>query len=286
MTPILYSDFNQITGHIQESFRVAPYVHTQRWQSIDISDKPHMIMREMLHQSFRLILPSEALAFYRQAIVPNLPWADRHFEQERVGGEPLNPGTTYLEWSPGAMVNGQNSSGSHLHDGKFDHTYAERYWPKFAGVTPGGRLDGETERRVLVNGRHGIRFAYGDLNTLVDLLSGEPLTRQAYLPVWFPEDLTAAMEPKRVPCSLGYHFIMRNGWLDVTYSIRSCDYIRHFRDDVYMTIRLLLWVLSECRLSHPELDWDRVKPGHLIMHITSLHMFQADWKRLYKGDTP
>ena len=90
----------------------------------------------------------------------------------------------------------------------------------------------------------------------------------------------------RVPCSLGYHFIMRDGNLDVTYYIQSCDVHRHFRDDVYLTIRLLLWVLNECRLAAPEQDWADVKPGQLIMHITSLHMFQADHKRIYKEPKP
>ena len=113
----------------------------------------------------------------------------------------------------------------------------------------------------------GIRFTYGDLQDVVELLQMSPLTRQAYLPVWFPED-TGAHHGERVPCTLGYHFIIRGGALHIIYYIRSCDFLRHFRDDVYMAARLALWV------------YDRVgaalKMGNLTMHITSLHVFEAD----------
>jgi len=275
--------FNALMEHLHLSFRDAPLVHTERWQSVDISQMPHMAMRERLHFSFQLPLLTEDLQFYRDTIKPNLPWADNHFEQDRVSGMPLNPGKTYQDWNPGQMAGGNNSS-THLRDGKqFDHSYAERYWPCRAGLTIGGVLNGDDEFKVLGSGHHGIRFRYGDLNDLVTVLSQEPLTRQAYLPVWFPEDLGAIVDKRaRVPCSLGYHFIMRDGSLDITYSIRSCDVHRHFRDDVYLTIRLLLWVLDQCRLAAPERDWADVQPGQLIMHITSLHMFQADHKRIYK----
>jgi len=279
--------FRVLMEHLHESFRAAPIVHTERWQSVDISTMPHMAMRERLHFSFQLPLPTEDLQFYRDEIKPNLPWADDHFVQDRVSGHPLNPGNTYEQWNPGQMAGGNNSN-THLRSNKqFDHSYAERYWPRYAGLTPGGILDGVSEERVLRNGHFGVRFRYGDLNDLVEALANEPLTRQAYLPVWFPEDLGAIVDKKaRVPCSLGYHFIMRDGRLDITYYIRSCDVHRHFRDDVYLTIRLLLWVLNQCRLAAPEKNWDDVVPGQLAMHITSLHMFAADHKRIYREPKP
>jgi hypothetical protein len=61
--------------------------------------------------------------------------------------------------------------------------------------------------------------------------------------------------------------------------MRSCDFVRHFRDDVYLTIRLLLWVLDRCRERSPE-EWVDVTPGTFRMHITSLHMFVPDRQAL------
>lgn len=261
----------KIYTDILAKMKVAPLVPASKWQSIDISDKPHMATREILNYSLTHFVNTENLDWHRQEIRPNLPWADVHFETERVSGMPINPGESWKLW-PGA-----SNAATMIKDGQYDHSYAERYWPKWAGHTDDGHIGREDD----VGSAHfGVRYEYGDLNTLVRFLSANPLTRQAYLPIWFPEDLEAARSDARVPCTLGYHFIMREGRLHVVYYMRSCDLIRHWRDDVYLTIRLLLWVLGQCRIFDPH--WRTVKPGTLTMHITSLHMFQADHKRIFR----
>lgn len=238
----------------------APLVNTTRWQSSSVNRKTY----ELRNEVFTMVLPTRDLNYYRQQLKPNLPWADDHFEKERVSRDPINPGEEWKNW-PYAR-----SAATHKAE-QFDHSYAERYWPRYAGTTPDGRLEETPD-----HSHRGIRFDYGDLDDLVTILAGEPTTRQAYLPVWFPEDLEASKLGKRVPCSLGYHFLMRDGRLNINYFIRSCDFIRHFRDDVYMTIRLLLWVLEQCQLARPEKGWDEVEPGELTMFISSLHIFETD----------
>jgi len=114
---------------------------------------------------------------------------------------------------------------------------------------------------------------------VVKLLVSDPYTRQAYLPVWFPEDTGGGS--KRAPCTIGYHFLMRDGRLDVNYHIRSCDYVRHFRDDLYLTARLLLWVIDRCRTMDER--WMDVLPGKFLMQIGSLHVFRNDYQMLFKG---
>jgi thymidylate synthase len=274
MTTILASSFKGLTDAIKHEFMSAPIVEATRWQSTT-APQP---MVEVFNRSFTLDLCNARdqrcdLDYYREAIKPNLPWADRHFEEERVSGEPINPGETWKIW-PYAR-----SAAAHLREGEnipqYDHSYAERYWPKYAGLTDDGRL-GLNEYD---EGHSGIRFPYGDLRDLVDILYEDPLTRQAYLPIFFPEDTFAATESKRVPCTLGYHFICRQERLHIVYPMRSCDFIRHFRDDVYLTIRLLLWVLEQLKAKDPE-TWNDVWPGTYRMHITSLHMFQQDRENL------
>ena len=257
--------FNDIARDITERMKRADLVEGTRWQSV----KAPQPMLELLNYSLTYDLPTEDLDFYRDQIRPNLPWADRHFLEERVSGDPINPGQTWRIWPYSASANTHRREGET--DPQFDHSYAERYWPKSAGITPDGVL--HTDHSPV---HQGIRFNYGDLDDLVTVLANEPTTRQAYLPVWFPEDLGAAVQEKRVPCSLGYHFICRGGRLHCVYYLRSCDFIRHFRDDVYLTIRLQLWVLEQCRLARPEMDWDNILPGTLTMHITSLHCFSSD----------
>lgn len=250
--------FQALVHSLELGFTNAPVVDAPNWQSTT-APQP---MVELLNRSFTLELRGEEdLDKYREAIKPNLPWADRHFEEERVSGEPINPGETWKIWPYAA------SAARHLRAGEnvpqYDHSYAERYWPKTAG-----KYGDEAEP-------YGIRFPIGDLNDLVQILVADPLTRQAYLPIFFPEDTMAARQGKRVPCTLGYHFIVRDSLLHCVYPMRSCDFVRHFRDDVYLTLRLQLWVLDQLRRRDPE-TWVDVRPGTFRMHITSLHMFVQD----------
>lgn len=231
-------------------------VHSRYWQALEVEKDPSAEMRELLFASFQTRMLSEDLDHYRRDIGPNLPWADDHFEQERASGEPINPGETWRNWPWGLAADKHRTEGE-----KFSHSYAERYWPKEAG-----------------NGPTGIRYPVGDLGDLVQLLLRDPYTRQAYLPVWFPED-TGAVHRQRVPCTLGYHFMRRGELLHIFYPIRSCDLYRHMRDDWYLTVRLLLWVLDQLQALDPE-KWSRVRPGLFQFWAGSLHVFINDLRIL------
>lgn len=244
-------------------------IHTEKWQGAEIADRPEAEMMEVLFESFKTQIFTEDLSILADMIGPNLPWADDHFETERVSGQPLNPGQTWETWPWGHSADKFRVEGE-----QFNHSYAERYWPRHAGLTPGGILTDETDYPT----HQGIRQPYGDLHDVVTLLEQEPLTRQAILPVYFPED-TGSKDGGRVPCSIAYHFMQRGGALHCSYWLRSCDLHRHFRDDVYLTVRLLLWILDALRDRDPG-RWDDVLPGFLIMHIDSLHMFTNDYRRL------
>lgn len=273
----IFDNFEDAYQGAKELFP-AEHVNSQVWQGSDISEKPEMAMHEVLFYSFMVNMAGykEVLNKFEVDIKPNMPWADRHFE-ERVCGAPINPGVEWENW-PYAK-----SAGEFLDENEqFNHNYMERYWPRMAGAlaNPTRKVQdylGKVER-VLPPGRslnRGIRHDYGDLAGVVRHLVKHPLTRQAYLPVWFPED-TGDVHEDRKPCTLGYHFIMRDGQLHVTYYIRSCDYVRHFRDDIYLTVRLVLWVLEQCREQDPD-TWMNVELGSFVMHITSLHMFRNDY---------
>jgi thymidylate synthase len=60
--------------------------------------------------------------------------------------------------------------------------------------------------------------------------------------------------------------MVRYGQLNCTYLIRSCDFMRHFQDDVYMAARLVQWVAEQ--IEQPI--------GSLTMWIGSFHIFQGD----------
>jgi hypothetical protein len=235
-----------------------------------------MQMVEMFNTSLTVPMSHLTLDHLREDIHPNLPWADDHFA-ERVCGEPLNPGETWKTW-PYAL----KADGFRDEHGQFNHNYMERYWPKFAGEC--WRHNGEMSA-MREPAQRGIRSTYGDLDDVMRLLVHDPYTRQAYLPVWFPED-TGIGDGGRKPCTLGYHFMMRNDRLHITYYIRSCDFIRHFRDDIYLTARLNLWMLDQLKeFGEHSPVWQNVQPGMFVMHIASLHMFVNDYHQCF-GEAP
>lgn len=268
-----YYNFGKALSMLTKIFGEQSFpVHTEKWQGIPVKDRPEAEMREMVFQDFMVLIGSEDLRVLASQIMPNLPWADDHFEKERVSGEPINPGDTWKTWPWG------NAADKHRTEGEqFNHSYAERYWPKWAGRTPGGRLFNSAKIHEGPPHR-GIRYEYGDLNDVVALLQREPLTRQAFLPVYFPED-TGSVHGGRVPCSIGYQFFVRDKTMHISYWLRSCDMYRHLRDDLYLTVRLLLWVLDRLRERDPY--WKTVTPGFIHVSITSLHMFINDYRTLY-----
>lgn len=273
---MLYASFHDMFEELLLDFRLqSQIVHTERWQGVDISRRPEMATHELRHVFLEVPMRGdERLVTYQSAIKPNLPWADNHF-LERVCGQPINPGVEWKNW-PYA-----HSAERFLDQfDQFNHNYMERYWPKKAGCALFPTLTAEEFAMAGegVRERYGIRHQYGDLTDVVCQLVREPQTRQAILPVFFPED-TGAAHGGRVPCTIYYQFLIRNRQIDVVYAIRSCDLVRHFRDDIYLTIRLLLWVLDECRKL--DAQWKTVRPGKYVMMITSLHCFRNDFIQLF-----
>lgn len=259
--------FSTIFKELQSALINTEPFHVGEWQSQKLDDNPMLTMREVMNVSFTYAVPQHEKDLARETGA-HLPWAEDHFK-ERVSGEPLNPPPSN-EWWPFAQKNNaaHKSEGSGV---KFSHTYPERMWPKNAGPL------------LELEPMEGIRFRYGDLNDVVSLLVKQPNTRQAYLPIWFPED-TGVVHGARVPCTLGYHFLIRNKEVQITYYMRSCDLVRHFQDDVYMAGRLLQWVVNEVNYARysdamangPDTTAEYLRPGNLIMHIANLHVFNGD----------
>ena len=218
-------------------------IENPRWQSVDTIQS----MFEIRHQFLKMNMPSTKEALQSQCKADQ-PWAEDHF-QERVAGYPRNPGNEYKNWP----YYDHSKDNKRFKPETFSHTYMERYWPS----------------REL----KGIRYKYGDLNHLVERLNNDPLTRQAYFAVWYPEDQVDIAE--RVPCTLGYHFMVREGRMDVTYHIRSCDIRRHFKNDIYLTIRLAQWVAEKVNF--------KVNLRNLYMWIGSLHCWEMEKGMLKKG---
>jgi hypothetical protein len=254
-----FLNLGRAIDHVEGFFKTqAKLTGTSSWQGRKVGSLGRTW--EMTHISFRATMPGdgtpeEIVEELQRQCRPNLPWADEHFG-ERVSGIPMNPGQAWRRW-PWAKNADTFRSGE-----QFNHNYMERYWPRFAGSAS------------QIN--QGIRYPYGDLMSVVFLIRDDPTTRQAYLPIFFPEDNS---HRDRKPCTLGYHFMIRDDALSIYYPMRSCDLLRHFRDDVYLTARLALWVAVQLKSLDPK-KFQELSLGDFRMYVASLHVFERDFHAL------
>ena len=252
-----FTDVNDVVMAFRADRELLPRTKAGIWQGTDkFKDLDMYVLRDVTLKQ-QVAFDKETLGYQTKA---DLPWAEDHF-QERIGGKPTNPGETYKYWPYH-----KNLDNSEFKEETFSHTYQERFWPKEA------KLKG-------LNLVQGIRFDYGDYDDVVKQLGENPLTRQAYLPIFFPED-TGAKNNIRVPCTLGYLFEIIDGKLNITYYIRSCDIFRHFRNDVYLAGRLIQH--TQCLLYN---NYNlKLEPGILNMKIANLHLFINDAYLLTKKE--
>jgi len=163
---------------------------------------------------------------------PVQPWADAEFE-ERVSRSPLNPGEAW-------KLRREVWDDFIQENGRFAYTYAERF-------------------------AHQLDLFVKEARKNLD-------SRQLFLSMWDPKtDPYYLGGAARVPCTLGYLFQVRGGQLNITYMMRSCDWVTHFQNDVYLAHRLQRWFASEIN----------VPVGSFTHMITSLHVFQKDVKGVF-----
>lgn len=146
--------------------------------------------------------------------------------QERINPERVNPGEAYKLRSEWEEF---------VHDGEFGYTYNER-----------------------------IRYQLVDT---IKVLKFDAATRQAVLTIYEGgQDTNVRGGTRRVPCSMYYQFIIRDGKLDVIYTMRSNDFMTHFGYDIWMANALRNHIAKEVG----------VETGKLIYFGGSLHAYKKD----------
>lgn len=239
-------------------------VQADQWQSTAQVDP----MKQVIEFEFCTVVYNMAPDIFttQTELTPNLPWAEEHF-LERVSGQPFNPPPSHVNW-PFA----QGANEKFTPEGKFSHTYPERLWGGRRYITPqppdNSIFPGTKSAPMPVKMQ-----SIADLDDLVILLHNHPTTRQAFIPIWWPIDGKMA-EKERVPCTIGYHFLLRDRMLHCHYFMRSCDAMRHLPDDLYMATRLTQWLCEKLSAMMP--FHEGIEPGVLAMQITSLHIFEGD----------
>ena len=239
----IYSDCYQLMSETGRNlWEMGIEVKPKSYQNKIIAGNDDFITKELMAEQYCLTSLNnvEALFAFDKA---SKPWAEAELH-ERVTKGIANPGFAY-------KIRKDLWEQFLTEEGKFDYTYNERIFHK-SSIATQPNFD-----RVIME------------------LVNNPDTRQAILPMYSLHDVQYIGGKKRVPCSMYYNFLIRedaNGEkvLNISYHQRSCDYVTHFGNDVYLAFSLMQEVAKIIM----------VKPGKLIHTIDSLHSYKKDWDKL------
>lgn len=225
--------YNEVRRDLHE---LGTLVHPQTMQDKDVSQNADYRTLELSPYGFTIENGSDAIALLDDLGLSST-WAKAELN-ERIGNA-QNPGTA---WELRAKVWRE-----FIHKGKFAYTYAERL---NRHVTDGGES-----------------LAFGALAKIFHELHDRPDTRQAVLPIFDAcDDLKNLGGKARVPCSLHYQFLRRNGALQLIYVMRSSDFLTHFPYDIALAIGLQTYLAGLLT----------IPIGHFTFFTGSLHLYAKD----------
>lgn len=227
----IYRTFIEAQNEIKRDLaELGVQVELETMQHFQVQDDPELgITMELSDYQYSVSDPR-----YEDLEGVHEEWVTQEWRDRLAGG--LNPGLAWKKrrdvWLP-LMERSDYQVKNNL-AGKFAYTYSERM---------GGKR---------------IRW-------IIEEIQKHPHSRQLWLPVWWQID-NERVGNRRVPCSLGYQFLWRRDTLNITYHMRSCDFVTHYANDVALATILMRYVAKETGL----------EPGTFTHVVGSLHVYKRD----------
>lgn len=227
----IYSNPAEMVREVErELFEMGTRYQTMTVQDQNVENNPDFMTIELNGYSYSLTgFENGKMKEMIDYLKGNHRWIHDEFIERIFPTVPMNPGTAYQVW-PDRWV-------QFLRDGKFAYTYGERWsW---------------------------------QLPYVIDELARRPTSRQAIMTMYDAhQDIMNWGGRDRVPCSISYQFLIRDGKLDLIYNERSCDFMKFFVSDVAITCMLLMHVANILNVGF----------GKFVHNIGSLHAFAGDLK--------
>lgn len=227
----IFSTYPEAINEIRRDLKEMGVRHfTKTMQNKNIEGNPDFATLELQNYIYTIINPD------LRHLEPTQPWANAEWAERQLGiqGNPVNPGTAWElrsdVWKQFLVQNDRSTA-----EVEFDYSYSERF------------------------------AMYDQVHHVIERLKEDKGSRQLYVTVWAGWD-SHKLGKARVPCSLGYHFMMRGGQLNMTYFMRSCDFSTHFQNDLYLARMLQTYVAQAAE----------VPPGQFTHFIASMHVYQKD----------
>jgi thymidylate synthase len=201
---------------------------------ITAEEKEKFTTKEIMGESFCIKEPWKGVdeayeLIYGEDAQRMKQWAEAELHERISNPANSNPGEAWKIrediWAP--MLNAE---------GKFDYSYPERLHKDNA------------------------------FNRLIEQLKEDPNSRRCVLTIYETStDLQGVETVKRVPCSLNYSWLYRNGKLNMFYNMRSCDFYNHFVNDLWLAGEINDYVALNAGFNI----------GYLYVNIMSLHAYKG-----------
>ncbi len=161
-------------------------------------------------------------------------WCVKEWEERAQGirGANINPGTAWME-RPEVWT-------PFLHNNEFSYTYPQRL------------------------------ASCAQVENVIKRLKEDKGSRQLFISIWDTTD-SMSLGKERVPCTLGYMIQYRDGKLNITSLMRSCDLFTHYPNDCVLTLKLLDYICFETKL----------QMGTFSHFINSFHVYEKDIKNVF-----
>lgn len=203
------------------------WVHTGRMQDKDTEHNDDYNTKELMNYSFALLNVANLESVKTSMSKCDFEWADAELA-ERISNEDINPG---IAWE-----------------------IRKNVWTEFLK-------------------RNNGQFAYSyntrirtQMTKIIDELQKHKYTRQAIISIYNPTIDNEKIGVDRVPCSIYYQLLYRDNKLHIIYNMRSCDAYTHYHNDIYLAVKLLHHIATECQMD----------VGNFYMNIGSLHAYKKD----------
>lgn len=227
----VYGDAYELMSEVfREVYEMGHIVHPYSMQNKIVKDNDDYVTKEITNYSYSLTTLRKEKYLFF-ADPRAKEWADQEFF-ERIDSQYVNPGKAWK--------------------------LRKDLWEQFLNEL--GQFDYSYNRRIGFS-----------LNEVINELERNPDSRQAIIAIWDPMKDPAGMGGAfRIPCSMYYQLLVRDGMVNIIYNQRSADVVTHFGNDVYLAYQLMLYISIALRL----------KAGYLFHNIGSLHAYKKDWPKL------
>lgn len=256
----IYSSCEELMSEMgRDLWEMGKIVKPKTYQNKVIEGKEDFVTKELICEQY--CLTSLKDVDYLFAFTKSKGWAEAEFA-ERINPSLINPGDAFqlrLEMWEQFLVNG-----------RFDYSYGERFNQEV-------KFKGEVLPLI---------------KAIAKQLATDPDTRKAILPVYgayreadgaddarcfhYALDIDRMDGSARIPCSMYFDFLLRDGKLNICYHQRSSDFVQHFGNDVFLAWKLMEYMVSLVN-QMGENEEDAIVPGYLYHTIDSLHAYKKDW---------